>query len=172
MDEKEYKRLLNKAAAYCAKAEKSPKEVSAKLRQWSREPIEDDTIEQIITTLTKEKFVDEERYAEKYIGEKLDLLHKGPRMLSQELAMKGIPSDIIHAQLSEIPHEAWAEAAEAYLSPKLEGYRRKAKNSFDLRMRLSRAAHGRGFSSNIIDEVLGTFDLTVEGADGSDEYYD
>lgn len=174
MEEKEYKRLLNKAAAYCARAEKSPMEVEAKLRQWGGAEVDEDAIERILSTLKKEKFVDEERYVEKYIGEKIELLHKGPRMLYQELRAKGIPSDVIQNHLGAIAHDEWLEAAQAYLRPKLEGYRRKAKNSFDLRMRLSRAAQGRGFSSDVIEEVLSSMDLKMEGdddGDGYDDYY-
>lgn len=172
MEEKEYKRLLNKAATYCAKAEKSPQDVISKLRQWSTDTVEEASIEKIMAFLTQEKFVDENRYAQKYIGEKLNLLHKGPYMLSQELAKKGIPQSIIRTHLDSISNDEWTEALVEYLTPKLEPYRRKSKNAFDLRMRLSRAAGARGFSSGIIEQVISTFDLSVPDSDGEEEYYD
>lgn len=172
MDDKEYKRLLNKAAAYCAKAEKSPREVSDKLRLWSSEPVDEETEQSILKRLKEEKFIDEVRYATKYISEKVNLLHKGPHLLTLELSNKGIPTDIIYREICHVTPDEWQESCRSYLAPKLESHRRKSRNSYDLRMRLSRSAHGRGFSSDTISAVLSTFDLTVAGAVDDEEYYD
>jgi regulatory protein len=171
MDDKEYKRLLNRAAGYCAKADHSTKEVREKLRRWAHEPLTDADIDRIVTRLEEERFLDEERYAHHFVSDKTTFLGKGPFMLRRELRMKGITDDLIEAELASIPDERWAELLAEYLAPKVERYRRKAKSPYDLRRRLMNAAFGRGYPSEIADRVISEMDLTLEGETEEDPFF-
>lgn len=165
IDEKEQKRLLTKAGAYCAKAERSAKEVTDKLYKWSLEPISAEEVEQILEWLRSQHFIDEERYVRHFVADKTELLGKGPFMLRRELRGKGVSDEAIERELAAIPDAKWIELLECYLAPKLERYRKKAKSAYDLRRRLMTAAYGRGYPSEITEEVLREMDLTVEGDD-------
>lgn len=169
MEEKEYKRLLTKAGAYCAKAERSEKEVVDKLHRWAREPITSEEVTQIIDRLRSDRFIDEERYVHHFVADKTEYLGKGPFMLRRELRMKGISDEAIEEHLASIPDSRWIDLLTRYLAPRLERYRRKSKSSNDLRQRLRTAAFGRGYPAEITDEVLRDMDLSVEGGDEEDD---
>lgn len=172
MEEKEYKRLLTKAGAYCAKAERSEKEVVDKLHRWAREPITSEEVTRIIDWLRANRFIDEERYVHHFVADKTEYLGKGPFMLRRELRMKGISDQTIEAQLASIPDSKWIDLLTRYLAHKLERYRRKAKSSYDLRQRLRTAAYSRGYPAEITDEVLEQMDLSVDGGDEDEPWYD
>ena len=159
IDEKEQKRLLTKAGAYCAKAERSAKEVTDKLYKWSLEPISAEEVEQILEWLRSQHFIDEERYVRHFVADKTELLGKGPFMLRRELRGKGVSDEAIERELAAIPDSKWIDLLERYLAPK------KAKSAYDLRRRLMTAAYGRGYPSEITEEVLREMDLTVECED-------
>lgn len=164
-EEDALKLLLNKAAGYCARAEKSPREVEQKLRQWGEGVADEEMIGSIMSRLRDDNFINEERYARAYISDKRRLLLKGPVMLRAELSMqKGITDAVIMDALSEVAQSEWEEALEKYLSKKVEEYRRKARNSYDLRSRLTAAAYRRGFDVGIAENVISTFDLEVPSA--------
>ena len=165
IEEKEYKRLLTKAGAYCAKAERSAKEVTDKLYKWSLEPIAAEDVERILEWLRTNHFIDEERYVHHFVADKTEFLGKGPFMLRRELRLKGVSDEAIERELATIPDDKWIDLLERYLAPKLERCRKKAKSSYDLRRRLMTAAYGRGYPSEITEEVLREMDLTVEGGD-------
>lgn len=173
IDNDEYKRLLNKAAAYAAKAERSPQEVTNKLQSWAHEPLDEESERKIMAALRQDRFVDEERYARRYTADKVRFLRKGPLLLRRELQQKGIPSAIIEQALAEVSDEVWAEALEQYLEGKIEGYRKKSRSPYQLRSRLMQAAYMHGYLRETSEEVLSRLDLSVEGADDDHiEWYD
>lgn len=171
MDRDEYKRLLNKAEAYAAKAERSPQEVADKVRRWAREPMMDEELTELMTSLRSDRFVDEERYAERYTADKVRFLRKGPLLLRRELHQKGIPPRVAEAALAEVSEEVWVDALEQYLSAKLEGYRKKARSSYQLRAKLMQAGYARGFPAEITEQVLSRLDLYVATDEDDAEWY-
>lgn len=158
MEDKEYKRLLERAAAYCAKAERSAKEVSDKLHRWAREELPADLEAKILDALRADRFIDEERYVSHFVRDKVKYLAKGPYMLRRELRQKGISDAATEEALAAIPESKWEEQLRRYLLPKLPRYRAKAKSPGDLRRRLMTAAFGRGYpielAETVIDELM------------------
>ena len=61
--------LYNKAAAYCSVAERCKQDVTEKLAAW--DPENTDGIGEIVQKLEKEGFLNEERYARAFAGDKL-----------------------------------------------------------------------------------------------------
>lgn len=154
MKEKDLEQLLNRAGSYTAKYEKSVKEVSDKLKIWSGDEITTDEIDQIIERLKEDHFIDEVRYADRFVRDKRISYHKGPMMIRQELLMKGISSAIIDDVLFSVTDEEWVETLEEYLIPRLEKNRKKARNGYELRMRMADLAYRRGFPRELYDPVL------------------
>ena len=146
--------LLNRAGRYTARYEKAPKEVREKLIQWSDGEISNAEIADILARLTDEQFISEERYAERYVRDKLISLRKGPYLIRRELRQKGISEEVIERSLEAVSDKEWLEALEAYLEPRLEKQRKKAKGGYDLRMRLGGLAYQRGYPQELSDEVI------------------
>ena len=65
---KEYSELLERAARLCSKSEKCSSEIRDKLNQWGMPESE---IDRAITSLEKEKFIDDRRYAGYFVRDKL-----------------------------------------------------------------------------------------------------
>lgn len=170
MEQEDIKRFLVKAGSYTAKYEKTAQEVREKLVQWSEEELSSEEMDWIIEQLRKDKFIDEERYVERYIRDKVYSLRKGPMMIRQELKMRGVPAHLIEQGLNRIPYDDWFTSLRDYLAPRLERQKAKAKNEYDLRRRLQDTAYRRGYPSDISGEVIDGLDLDL-GESGEDEYF-
>ena len=162
MEQEEIKRLLVKAGSYTAKYEKTAQEVREKLEQWSEEELSSEEIDWIIEQLRKDMFIDEERYVERYIRDKVYSLRKGPMMIRQELKERGVPSHLIERGLQQIPSDDWFTSLTEYLSSRLERQKAKAKSGYLLRLKLQESAYRRGFPSDIYTEVIDALDLDLE----------
>lgn len=154
MDAEALKALLQRAGQYTAKYEKSAHEVEEKLLKWSDDEILPSEIQYIIKRLKEDKFIDEERYAERYIRDKLVMLKKGPFLIRQELKERGIQSSVIQRALDAIPYDDWFVALESYMRPRVARHKEKAKNDYDFQRRLVDMAYRRGYSSDIYEEVI------------------
>lgn len=108
--------------------------------------------------LYQEKYLDEYRYAEAYVNDKLRFLQKGSLLLRAELRAKGIAEGAIKVATSKIAEEEWYSALHSYLGKKVEGYRRKSANRYELRARLLAAAQQRGYPQsvalNVVEDML------------------
>lgn len=163
MEQETLRSLLIKAGSYAAKYEKTVQEVRAKLEEWSEGELLTEETEWIIEQLCKDKFIDEERYVERYIRDKVYSLKKGPMMIRQELNERGVPSYLIEGGLEQIPYDDWFTSLKDYLSSRLERHKAKAKNGYDLRRRLQGAAFRRGYPSDVYTEVIDELKLDLEG---------
>lgn len=171
MSEEELKKLLMRAGNYTAKYEKSSKEVADKLRQWSGGEVSEEEVNTILEELKADGFIDEVRFTERYVRDKMISYRKGPMMIRQELRLKGISSEVIEDELSKVSDEEWSEQLRDYLNPRLEKHRKKAKNMFDLRMRMGQLSYGRGYMREISDSVIEELLADVELDEGSEEYW-
>lgn len=171
MREEEYRRLLIKASEYTAKAERSPHEVRGKLKKWATEEMREEVVASLLEELSREKFIDALRYAEIYVRDKIRFLHKGPHLLRQELYHKGIDEQIVEQVLSSVDQDVWLETLLVYLKPKVEGYKKKARNSYHLRQKLIQASLGRGFTMEVIEKGLSRLPFSVF-EEPCDEWYD
>ncbi|MDO5036213.1 MAG: RecX family transcriptional regulator [Porphyromonas sp.] len=165
------KLLLRKATAYTARSEKSPAEVERKLWQWGEGVVDESMVSEVMDYLCRERYVDEERYARSYISDKRRFLNKGPMLLRMELRQKGIPDGVINKALSEVSREEWLETLNQDLSRRLEGYRKKSTNTYELRAKLVQAAYRRGFGAEYAEIVIDQMDLEVTRDEESGDSY-
>lgn len=157
----ELRRFLVKAGSYTSKYEKTRKEVADKLNQWSENTLSEEEKEWILAELTKDKFINEERYVERFIRDKVYSLRKGPMVIRQELKERGVASSLIENGLNAIPDDDWFTSLREYLVPRLNRQKSKAKSMYDLRRKLHDAAYRRGYPSEIREEVIDGLDLDL-----------
>lgn len=101
----------------CAKSERAISDVRRSLTRWGVAP---EQHQPIIDRLVRERFIDEARYAEAYVREKLNLSRWGVRKIRAALKAKRIPEQTID--------EALAQADPQKLGTKLEeSLRRKMR---------------------------------------------
>ena len=107
--------LRAKAEAYCAAAEHCVWEVRQKLQQWKATP---DQIEDILAHLQEARFVDEQRYCDAFVHDKLLYQGWGRMKMRAQLHAKHLPSQAIEQALDAIDMAEYTRMLEKALASK------------------------------------------------------
>ena len=136
-------------AALCAQAEHCQYEMLEKMRRWE---IPEDAQARVMAKLIKERYVDDERFAQAFVKDKIRYNKWGRRKVEQALWQKRIDEDIRKRVLDEVDDDEYLSV----LSPLLKQKRKsvKAKTDYELNQKLVRFAVGRGFTFDIIRQCL------------------
>lgn len=136
-------------AALCAQAEHCEQEMRDKMKRWEL----DETVQnRIIDRLTKERYIDNERYARAFVKDKIRYNKWGRRKVQQALWMKRIDTDIQQRVLDEIDEKEYLDVLRPLLKQKRKSI--KAENDYELNQKLVRFALSRGFTFDIIRQCL------------------
>src|SRR5438045_3992928 len=93
------KQALAKAESFCVYQERSQKEVRYKLVEWG---MRGDELEEIISELIVNNFLNEERFAKSYASGKFNIKHWGRIKIKQGLKLKGVPGKILQKAIYSI----------------------------------------------------------------------
>lgn len=147
-----YKTALAKAMAICSKKEQCSSDISKKLQTWG---IGSEDGQKIINTLTKENFINEERYAKAFVRDKFKQNKWGKVKIKAHLKVKNIPGNIIGTAVEEIGDEEYLNVINNLIS----SHRKiiKAKNQYDLKGKLLRYGLSKGFESNMLYDLLNDY---------------
>ncbi|WP_024834653.1 regulatory protein RecX [Ruminiclostridium josui] len=125
-------------------------EVEEKLRELG---YEETTINQVINDLTEIDYINDYKYATKYISEKTKLKPKSIRLLQMELSNKGIPDDIISSVIEELNPDD-DEVALEILKKRYSKYTEYDENLIN---KMKSYLAGRGFSYNQISKAISKY---------------
>lgn len=145
----EYEDALKRAAALCSSREQCSFQIRDKLKIWK---INDRDAEKIIQVLSREKFLDDARYASLYVRDKFRFNAWGKIKLRVMLNQKGIPGPIIEEALDQIDPGLYKETCTRIISEKAASI--KESNQFKRKGKLFRFASQRGFESELIHQIL------------------
>lgn len=140
-------------AALCAQAEHCEQEMRDKMRRWELDVAAQD---RIITRLTTERYIDNERYARAFVKDKIHYNKWGRRKVQQALWQKHIDSDIQQQVLDEIDEKTYLDVLRPLLKQKRKSI--KAASDYEQNQKLVRFALGRGFGFDIIRQCLNVND--------------
>ena len=148
-DKSLYSTLLANAMALCSKREYCTDDIRTRLRSWGAG--ETDT-EKILSTLVRENFLNETRYASAFVRDKFNYNKWGKVKIAAHLRAKQIAPGIITSALNLIDDELYMRTMKEIIT----AHRRhiKAKNQFDLNGKLLRFGLSRGFESNLLYDLL------------------
>jgi len=135
-------------AALCAQAEHCEQEMRDKMRRWGLDEAAQD---KVVERLTKERYIDEERYARAFVKDKIRYNKWGRRKVQQALWMKHISDDIQQQVLDEIDEKEYLDVLRPLLKQKRKSI--KAESDYELNQKLVRFALSRGFGFDIIRSV-------------------
>jgi len=136
-------------AAICAQAEHCEQEMRDKMKRWEL----DETVQnRIIDRLTKERYIDNERYARAFVKDKIRYNKWGRRKVQQALWMKRIDASLQQQILDEIDEKEYLDVLRPLLKQKRKSV--KAQSDYELNQKLVRFALGRGFTFDIIRQCL------------------
>lgn len=144
-----------KAGRFCAYQERSPKEVSDKLRSWG---LPGDQIDRIVKELRKDGFVDPQRFANAFCNDKFEFNSWGKQKIKAKIFIHDLDGVVIEKALSRID-------TTRYFHRMLELATKKWKSlsKEDLTTRKQKTLQhltGKGFESELIwkaiDQLTGT----------------
>ena len=136
-------------AAICAQAEHCEQEMRDKMKRWEL----DETVQnRIIDRLTKERYIDHERYARAFVKDKIRYNKWGSKKVQQALWMKRIDQDIQQRVLDEIDEKEYLDVLRPLLKQKRKSI--KADSDYELNQKLVSFALSRGFTFDIIRQCL------------------
>jgi regulatory protein len=144
-----YKDALKYSMALCSSQERCRSDVAGKLRD--RDLSEAD-IDKILSTLEKENFLNETRFATSFARDKLKFNKWGKLKIRYALSGKQITEEIMDQALSGIDEDFYAGILREELQKKRKSI--KGSNAYDLKGRLFRFAQQRGFESGLIYSIL------------------
>ncbi len=138
--------IYNKALDLVSRREHSCYELIQKLNKRFPEtmPIIEDVVQKLVTN----NILNDERFAEMYLNSRARKGF-GPKRIEMELNSKKIDSSFIANAISE--YDSWAENAENELLKKYKGIK---PNDFNSKMKQKQFLFNRGFSTQIIEQIL------------------
>ena len=136
-------------AALCAQAEHCQYEMLEKMRRWE---VPEEAQARVMQRLVKEKYVDDERYAEAFVKDKIRYNKWGRRKVDQGLWQKHIDADIRKRVLDEVDDDEYLSVLRPLLKQKRKTT--KANSDYELNQKLMRFALGRGFTFDIIRQCI------------------
>lgn len=140
---------LEKARSYCAYQERCQQEVIAKLKSFK---LNKDEMDYVLLLLIQGNYLNEERFARTYATGKFRMKRWGKRKIKYQLKGKGLTEKCIEFGLEEIDNEEYYSALENLIEKKWE--QTKESNPYKKRSKISSYLYGRGFESNLINEIL------------------
>lgn len=141
---------LEKIKYYCAYQERCHKEVRNKLFELS---VYGDDIDEVISELIAEDFLNEERYARSYCRGKFNQKKWGRNKIINHLKFKGISEYCIKKGLTEIDDEEYQTTLAELLNKKKKELSSE-KNIWIKKKKLSNYLMQKGFESYLINELL------------------
>jgi regulatory protein len=146
---------LVKAESYCAYQERSQQEVRTKLYDWGLWPNE---VEEVISELIENNFLNEERFARAYVSGKFNIKHWGKIKIKQGLKLKKITDKMIAIALDTIDYDDYLQTILNTAEKKLPLI--KEKDAYKRKYKLTTYLMSKGFENDLILEVLKSNNLT------------
>jgi regulatory protein len=153
MKEMTEQQALFKLTALCSQAEHCSGEMTEKMQKWG---IAEDIQARIMAYLTKEKYVDDERYCRFFIRDKIKYNGWGRRKIEQALYLKQVPKSVSEPVFAEIDEAEYLAVLRPLLQQKYKTI--KANSDYERSMKLIKFAMGRGFDLEIIRKCIDNID--------------
>lgn len=147
-----YNQVYLKASNFCAYQERTQQEVRGKLYG---EGIDKDLVEEVISQLISENFINEERFAKSYAGGKFRMKKWGRTKIIFNLKAKGLSPYCIKKGIEEIDDKDYYTTLKDLIEKKSQ--MEKEKNILKKKHKIGGYLIRKGFESEIVWEELNDF---------------
>ena len=148
MSDAESRIIKEKAMQYCCRREYCRKEIFEKAVSWGCTPAK---ANELVDFLVEQKFVDERRYTEAFVRDKLRFNKWGRIKISYMLHSQRIDRYLIESVFSEIDETEY----NSVLTEELQKKQKSIKgNIYETKAKLFRFASSRGFEPDIVNEEI------------------
>ncbi|MFP4061009.1 MAG: regulatory protein RecX [Bacteroidales bacterium] len=147
--ENELSKYLTRAMKLCSRSETCTFDMRQKLTQWL---IQEEDVEKILEELTRQSFIDDNRYAKALVKDKTYLNKWGKQKTRYFLKMKNIGDKTIQDALDEIQQDEYQNMVEKELHKKFF----TLKNHPPLKQKSSLVSFGqnRGYEFELIMNIV------------------
>ena len=140
---------LGKIQKYCAYQERSHQEVKYKLQSYG---LHAEVVDEIISRLITDNFVNEERFAKAFAGGKFRIKKWGRNKIMYELESLGLTKNCIDRGLKEIDSTEYLQTLLSHIQKRaLES---SEKNLFAKRNKVARFAISKGYEPELVWETI------------------
>ena len=146
---------LQSLVRMCARSERSSGDALRLMKRWG---VADDAARKVLAKLQAERFIDDARYAEAFVRDKLNLSGWGAYKIKTTLRTKGVSKEIIDEVVAPM-------IAETDMAERLEDIMRrkmctlKYSSAYEAKTKLIRFAASRGYE---LDEAIECASKIVE----------
>lgn len=140
-----------KIEQYCAYQERSQQEVRDKLYDMG---LHQQEVEELISELVVDNFLNEERFAITYARGKFRIKHWGKNKIKQNLKLKRVSEYCIKKALKEIDPDEYYEVLKIELQKKSD--KLKDKDPFIRKNKIAQYLGSRGFEMDLVWDLLGS----------------
>lgn len=138
-----------KLESYCVYQDRCYKEVTNKLREMQMIPL---AIDEILTKLVADNFLNEERFAKSYARGKFNIKHWGKNRIVRELKFRNISAYNIKTALKEINEVDYLEKLHVLATKKMASV--TEANVFKQRKKIADYLLYRGWESHLVFDKL------------------
>lgn len=140
---------LKKLGDLCAKAEHCSGEIMEKMYKMG---LPEDAKTRIMEKLTKYSYVDDERFTNAYVYDKIRYNKWGRRKIEQALWAKRIDNKIANLVLDAVPDEEYLSVLRPLLKSKYPTI--NAETDYERSVKLIKYALGKGFTFDLIKQCI------------------
>ena len=140
---------LKKLGDLCAKTEHCSGEIMEKMYKMG---LPEDAKTRIMEKLTKYSYVDDERFTNAYVYDKIRYNKWGRRKIEQALWAKRIDNKIANLVLDSVPDEEYLSVLRPLLKSKYPTI--KAETDYERSVKLIKYALGKGFTFDLIKQCI------------------
>lgn len=140
---------LVKLQELCARSEQCSHEILERLRKWG---VPDGTAAKILALLKRDRYVDDGRYVEAFVRDKVVFNRWGRTKIRLALVQKRLPAELITDGLAGIDDDEYRQA----LTDVLESKARSLSDvgTYESRMKLLKYAVSRGFEMGLAGDMI------------------
>jgi len=139
----------NRIQRYCAYQERSHVQVKRRLFNYG---LRTEDVEQLVSQLITDGFLNEERFAKAFAGGKFRMKKWGRNKIEHQLKSQGLSKRCIATGLKEIDSADYKKTLTALLKKKISEI--KEKNIFALRHKVARYGIGKGYEPELVWQQL------------------
>lgn len=147
---------MNKAARYCAYQERYQQEVRDKLYSYG---LHSEDVENILTDLITEGFINEERYAVAYAGGKFRIKQWGRVKIEYELTRRGLSAYCIRKGLGAIDQDSYRQTLIKLLIQKKQAF--PSLPPLLVKNKVFQYLFRKGYEQSLITEIWEEYGLNV-----------
>lgn len=154
MNENIYYEIYNMALTYIEIKMRTSKEIKDYL---NKKNFNTKIIDEVLDRLNKEGYLNEEKYIDAFVNDKVNLTNWGPYKIKKSLLDLELDETLINNKLNTINENIWNDKITKIINKKLNSL--KNKSTYMVKNKLKIDLYNLGYDNNLIEENLNNLNL-------------